>query len=75
MEKDYSVIRGDKFFKFGEGFRIVECTENGRIIDVGYGEDITEWANYKDVSEEYLTYDEAKNLVAELKAKEAEGDE
>lgn len=60
MSKLYTIYQGDNYFYFGEGVRVAELTDDDRIIDVSYGSDITEWANWSDVEgyEDYTTEDE-----------------
>lgn len=65
MSKLYTIYRGDSNFKFGKGVRVAELTDDDRIIDVDYGSDITEWANWSDVEyyEDYTTEDEQEAFI------------
>lgn len=73
MSKIYTIYQGDKYYKFGEGVRVAELTDDDRIIDVDYSSDITEWANWSDVEyyEDYTTEDvkEAFALAQKLNEK------
>jgi hypothetical protein len=61
-DQSFFIYYGDKYYSFGEGFRVAKITDNERIIDCGYGVDISEYPNvyFNYIDNSYIKKDEAE---------------
>lgn len=67
MDKFYTIVLCNKYFKFWEWYRIVELTDDACYIDIQYEYDITKLPNREIIDcDSFETIEEAKKMLEVL---------